>query len=145
MKSRIEMYKWTSAPPQGRERLKELGETEIVYRSTAYGIGVVYIDPANVILKDAQNKVGNIHDFLDPTTEPVADENGLLPCPHCAGGGKFEIVDEECDANTHVIKCGIHCQRCLSGPTFYFERKLKSLDDAKSLAKTKWNTRAGKY
>ena len=71
-------YKWEDASTkQGMERLKELGETEVVYIVQAYGISAVYIDSARLILAELEKS--GIHGFLDPSQlpEPVADENGL--------------------------------------------------------------------
>jgi len=148
-------YNWTSAAtPQGRERLKELmdGGFEVAVR---YWMQLSYPhhnDPAHyhkfAKLKGStgysclptinhspkwEDVVFDDLEFLDPSPspEPVADENGLLPCAHC--GNRLAIVKS---FNGLTVRC--YTPKCVFNPqvNMFFESENEAIKAA--------NTRSGK-
>ena len=147
-------YNWTSAStPQGRERLKELIENKYCvhcfHRASGHFLsGVSYCWNSSpdqkfhaVSISWTKNflyidgiinwAVENNIEFLDPSPspEPVADENGLLPCPFC--GGKA-IVAEHDLLYTRFIA---NCESCEAESSVFLKREE---------AIEAWNRREGK-
>ena len=153
-------YNWKDAStPQGRDRLKELMESNVAVISMS-GDGELsesFIEPDGTIVinhgsyedwqdVDEMDVLFGL-EFLDPfspSPEPVADENGLLPCPFCGENGRYEVFDETCNSVVHDIECGIQCQGCYVSVEIEVDRKKNTREDAKELAAKAWNTRAGK-
>jgi Lar family restriction alleviation protein len=135
-------YNWVDAStPQGRERLKELVHKGpiIAYFGHANKYMDVSFEGGNYFIahEDAYDSIEELigdddyFRFLDPSPspEPVADENGLLPCPFC--GGKA-IVAEHDLLYTRFIA---NCESCEAESSVFLKR-------VEAIAA--WNRRAGK-
>ena len=138
-------YNWTSAStPQGRERLKQILDSGIGVVLSTWPMNLYAVASIQGIYEmSGRGWFPTVDDmieglkspqFLDPSPspEPVADENGLLPCPFCG-----EVKYIECGnmyGNT-LYKFIVTCKGC--GAT-----SCDGETDSEAIAA--WNRRAGK-
>jgi len=108
-----------SQHPQGRERLKELVNSlngsefiivAISYKQSERFLQSIFKERAFADKSDIERFLEDpipIKEFLDPPPEPVADENGLLPCPFCGGTNidMYQIGNEWTKKRAYEIKC----------------------------------------
>ena len=144
-------YNWVDASTkQGLERFKELGDMKlaVITRSGDGTLSECFCEPDGTIvinqvgyedLEDAEeNNAFFSLEFLDPSPEPVADENGLLPCAHC-GSKSSGFSFGEWDRYT---ECVVSCSDCSVRASAMEDYNKKDL--AQQRAIIDWNRRAGK-
>jgi len=143
-------YNWTSAAtPQGRERLKELLDSGkgVIVSTWPMNFHVITLNEGkyNILDRGAFDSFDAMIDslkgpqFLDPSPspEPVADENGLLPCPFCGGKAITEFLAVE-GASEKIHSAFCDDDDCIGSHCMWADMP------SKEGAIAAWNRRSGK-